>query len=111
MPTFTWTASYDVSESHKPRVRKTQFGDGYEQRTRFGLNTDPEEWDLSFSERTAAERDEIRNFLAARGGVESFDWTPPWGSAGKFVCEEWDVSASNCVSNTARATFRRVFEP
>jgi len=110
MPTFTWTPSYDVSESHAPRTRKTQFGDGYEQRVSFGLNTDPAEWSLVFDARTAAERDEIRDFLAARGGVESFDWTPPWGSAGKYVCEKWDASASNCVSNTVRATFRRVYE-
>ena len=66
---------------------------------------------LQFSNRTDTERDQIAAFLEARAGVESFDWTPPRGSAGKYVCEDWQITLSNCNNNQIRATFREVFEP
>lgn len=111
MATFTYTPSFEATESSQPRVRKTAFGDGYEQRVTFGLRRDPKEWTLVFANRTDAERDNITSFLEARGGYESFDWTPPRGTAGKYVCESWQVTLSNCNNNQIRATFRQVFEP
>ena len=111
MATFTWIASTGASLTIRPVVRRVTFGDGYEQRVTFGLNPDPKEWTLSFANRTDAERENIVSFLEARGGVESFDWTPPRGSAGKYICEEWQVTLSNCNNNQVQATFREVFEP
>lgn len=111
MSTFTFTPSFEATEASKPRTRKFQAGDGYEQRIRFGLHTDPKEWNLQFSNRTDTERDQIAAFLEARAGVESFDWTPPRGTAGKYVCEDWQITLSNCNNNQIRATFREVFEP
>jgi phage-related protein len=111
MATFTYTPSFEATESSQPRVNRFKAGDGYEQRVRFGLNTNPKEWDLTFSNRDDTERDQIAAFLDARGGVESFDWTPPRGTAGKYVCAEWQVTLSNCNNNQLRAKFREVFEP
>lgn len=111
MATFTWTASFEATENSKPRAHKFQAGDGYEQRIRFGLRTDPKEWSLNFMNRTDTERDAILAFLEARAGVESFDWTPPRGTAGKYVCEEWQANLLNYNNNTVTATFRQVFEP
>lgn len=111
MSTFTYVPSFEATESSKPRVRRFQAGDGYEQRIRFGLNTDPKEWSLVFLNRTDTERDNIVGFLEARGGAESFDWTPPKGTAGKFVCDEWQTRLLNCNNNTIQATFRQVYEP
>lgn len=111
MSTFAYTPSFEATEASKPRARKFQAGDGYEQRVRFGLNTNPKEWSLTFSNRTDTERDAIVAFLDARGGMESFDWTPPRGTAGKYVCEEWQTTLSNCNNNQIRAVFRQVFEP
>ena len=113
MATFIWTPSFEATESSKPRVKKFQAGDGYEQRITFGMpgHNDPKEWGLTFSERTNTERDSILAFLEARAAVESFDWTPPRGTAGKYVCEEWQVSMRHYNFNTIQATFRQVFEP
>ena len=111
MSTFAWSPSFEATEASKPRVRKFSAGDGYEQRIRFGLNTDPKEWELQFNERSDIERDQITAFLDARGGVESFDWTTPRGIAGKFVCDEWQVTLRACNFNNIRARFRQVFEP
>ena len=111
MSTFAYTPSFDATEVSKPRVRKFSAGEGYEHRIRFGLNTNPKEWSLTFANRTDTERDAILAFLDARGGVESFDWTPPRGTAGKYVCEEWQTVLSNCNNNQIRATFSQKFEP
>lgn len=111
MATFTFTPSFEATESSKPRVRKFQAGDGYHQMVRFGLHTDPKDWSLTFANRNDTERDQILAFLEARGGVESFDWTPPRGTAGKYVCEEWQTTLSNCNNNQIRATFQEVYEP
>ena len=106
MATFTYTPSFEASESSKPRAHKFQAGDGYEQRIRFGLHTDAKEWSLTFMNRDNTERDAILAFLEARAGVESFDWTPPRGYAGKYVCEEWQANLLNCNNNTVTAKFQ-----
>jgi len=111
MATFTFTPSFEATESSKPNVRQVQFGDGYSQRLTVGLNQNPKEWGLVFSERTDTERDNILAFLDARAGAESFDWTPPRGTAGKYICEEWQVTLRAYNFNTIQATFRQVFEP
>lgn len=111
MATFSYTASFVATENSAPRTRKTQFGDGYEHRLRFGLHTDPKEWQLQFNNRTDTERGNIVTFLEARAGVESFDWTDPNGTAGKYVCETWSVEQVAYNFNNIRATFREVFEP
>jgi len=111
MATFTYTPSFTATEDSQPRVRTTQFGDGYSQRLRYGLNTDPKTWRLTFLNRTDAERENIVTFLEARAGAESFDWTPPRGSAGKYICQQWAMDMLNCNNNTVTATFVEVFEP
>jgi len=111
MAVFTWEPSYEASESSRPRVRKFQAGDGYEARVRFGLNTDPKTWSLTFAERSDAEAEEITDFLEAQAGVAAFDWVPPRGSSGKYVCEDWQVSMRACNFNTITAKFQQVFEP
>lgn len=111
MATFTYTPSFSASEQSQPRVRRVQFGDGYEQRLRYGLNTDPKLWRLSFANRTDSERDNILAFLEARAGSESFDWTPPRGTAGKYICMQWSVEMTSYNNNTLQAEFVEVFEP
>jgi phage-related protein len=111
MSTFTYTPSFTASESSQPRAHKFAAGDGFEQRIRFGLNTDPKEWDLQFNNRTNTERDAILSFFETQAGVTSFDWTTPRGIAGKYVCEQWSVEMVSYNFNNVRAKFRQVFEP
>nr|NDG08510.1 phage tail protein [Oxalobacteraceae bacterium] len=46
MATFTWTPSVGANLSIRPNVRRVAFGDGYEQRLAFGINTQPQVWSL-----------------------------------------------------------------
>ncbi len=111
MATFTYTPSFPATEQSKPSVKKVILGEGYQHRIQVGLQRDPKNWVLTFSNRTDTERDNILAFLEARKGTESFNWTPPIGSAAKFVCSQWSVAMPNYNKNTVRATFEEVFEP
>lgn len=112
MATFpNYQPLYGASKSSAPSVRQVQFGDGYSQRLVYGLNQDPKEWTLEFNV-TEAEADEIETFLEARGGAESFDWTPPDTTTSyKWLCSEWSKSIDQPFRAVIRATFRQVFEP
>lgn len=108
--TFTWTPSYSATQSSKPNVRTVKFGDGYEQRLRYGLRTDLKEWDLIFSNRDDTERAAILTFLTERGGVEQFNWTTPHGATSAFVCSEWSSEHASCNNNNITAKFRQVVD-
>ena len=107
------TASYGAQKSSKPKMRMTQFGDGYEQRTTFGLNQNPKEWSLTWQNITEANADTIEAFLDARAADSaSFDWTPPDSATSyKWVCQQWDKTIPYTGRATITATFRQVFEP
>ena len=91
--TFTWHPDFSAQLQYEPRVMVTAFGDGYEQRTQFGINANPQKWSLTFKARLDAEANAIDAFLQARGGLQSFFWTPPGQTVAlKFVCRKWSKS-------------------
>lgn len=108
--TFTFTPSYPASQQSQPNVRTVKYGDGYEQRLRYGLRTDLKQWVLVFDNRSDAERDQILAFLSARGGVEQFNWATPHNETSAFICSEWSSEHSACNLNTVRASFREVID-
>ncbi len=112
MTTFTYTPDFGAQVTIKPRVRKAQFGDGYEQRMADGINNRPQTWNLQFVNRDNSDTAAILSFLATRNGVEAFDWTPPnEETAIKVVCREWNKTVTKANLNTVAATFDQVFEP
>jgi phage-related protein len=68
MPVFPYLPSFPLSESSEPRVNRTEFP-AFEQRATFGINPLQDTWDLSFTARTATERNNIYAFLEARRGA------------------------------------------
>lgn len=113
MATFTYTPDFSAAETSKPRVRTFQAGDGYQQRVVFGLHPDLKQWDLTFTNRTNDETASIKGFLEARGGTESFTWTPPTvgSNSSSFICSEWQITLDAYNLNTIKATFQEVAEP
>jgi len=90
-PEFIWTPSYNNTINNAPKVKKMQFGDGYQQRVQDGINNILLDLDFSFDDRSNDESTAILHFLNARRGVESFIFTPPppYGKAKRFVCPSW----------------------
>ena len=110
MATFTWIPSIGASLSVKPNVRRVSFGDGYEQRLAYGINTQSEVWSLEFRGKSTSDASAIDSFLRARGAVQAFDWTTPSGITGKFTCEEWSRTIEEPNIENIRATFKQVFD-
>ena len=104
--------TYGVQKRSEPNIRTIQFGDGYEQRTTFGLNQNPKIFNLTF-EVSETDADTIETFLDARAvDNASFTFTPPGeASSSKFVCEGWNKSIPYLNRARVQATFREVFEP
>lgn len=111
MAIFTYTPDNGPQLSVKPRVLTAKFGDGYEQRVGDGINIRPREWRLTFNTRTDAEIAPILAFLEARNSIEAFDWTPPTGSAGKWVASGWQHTKPRYGINDLSVVFHEVFEP
>jgi phage-related protein len=110
MTTFTWTPDYNPTADRKPRFKSAKFGDGYEQRSPDGLNPIAQMWGLTFSNRETSEAEAIDDFLIARGGHEYFDWTPPGGSAGRYICRQWSRVLVYYNIESITATFEQVFD-
>jgi phage-related protein len=107
---FTWVPDYGAQQTSRPRVKSIAFGDGYEQRLQYGLNTDLKVWNLKFDHVETSVKDQIVGFLEARGGVQQFNWAALDGSVKAYVCQEWDVTATYPTLWTITATFREVVD-
>ena len=115
MATFpSITPTYGAQKTSQPATRTVKFGDGYEQRTVFGLPThaNPKQWDLTWNV-SETDADTIETFLDARAADSaSFDWTPlDEATSYKWVCSQWSKSIPYLNRATIQATFRQVFEP
>lgn len=110
MSTFTYTASYGAAVTQTPEVRAMRFGDGYEQRASFGINNQPRVWQLDFRGRDDTDANAIIAFFVAANGVDNFDWTPPYGAAGKWICRSWIRSVVSNGASDISATFEEVFD-
>ncbi|WP_417511445.1 phage tail protein [Methylophaga sp.] len=108
MTTFTFKPVMPATLTKEPRVRETNFGDGYSQRVADGINTNKRVWSLNFAG-TQAEIEAIDDFLTSAGGVTSFDWLPPRGEAGKFTCKSWSSPIQGFNYWMMTATFDEVF--
>ena len=102
--------TYGASKTSRPRVLNVQFGDGYSQRVRFGLNTDLKTWNLTWNV-SETDADTIESFLEARAGVESFEWTPlDTSTSYRWICQEWSKTIPYVNRATITATFIQVAE-
>ena len=107
------TPDFGSARRSAPIVRTVQFGDGYQQRLKYGLNQNPKEWDLRWTVKSTADADAIEAFFDARAADNAaFDWTPLDDStAYKWICSEWNREFNYANVHTITATFKQVFEP
>ena len=121
MATFDFSGvGSDVSPSYSPQLTiennliRVALGDGYEQRLQKGINATRRTFSLSFLNRSDTVTTNILNFLAdsSKGdnGAKAFDWTPPFGSTGKWVCQNPSVTMVAHNLNDIELVFREVFE-
>jgi len=110
-----FTPDKTLSRTVTPKMHMAKFGDGYEQRARKGLNSLDESFDVTFSNRTLTESQQLVEFFAAVLGVTSFTFTIPGKELTDYVscrvvCETFNRTYDFNNYNTITATFRKVYE-
>lgn len=106
-PTTVPGPSYPIEKQAEPRVKRVSFGDGYTQEAPDGLNYNLYTWNLSWDALTPAEKTTIENFLIARGGYQSFNWTDPTGTSFVVKAPTWTVSNFEPSIYKITATFKQ----
>jgi phage-related protein len=110
MATFNYKPTYAVNNTVAPRIRSTQFGDGYLQRSGDGLNTQKQDWSVEFIGDTTT-INAIETFLKDTGGVDNFDWTPPrQTTALKFIYIQYTREPLGPFTDLLLANFVQVFD-
>ena len=100
-----------LKQDMKPRTLTAQFGDGYMQRARDGINTITETWSLSWKNRKQADGDKLVDFFESTGGIQAMTWTPPNATETiKVIVNSWSVSYPQLGVLTVQAKFTRVHD-
>jgi phage-related protein len=94
------------------RVLSAQYGDGYSQEARDGINNVVDEWTVHYPNLVQADRDNLVAFLDSNGASVSWTWTAPGDSGSKnwkLTKDGWSETflAGNVYSITFNA--RQVF--
>lgn len=111
MAVFTYIPDRGYTKTTKPRILLNQFGDGYAQRTRDGINTVVSEWNLTFTSRSITEANAIIAFFDATYGITTIDWTPPQESTMvKVIASDWSSQYESAISRTVNVKFTQVFD-
>ncbi len=110
-PTFIPPVS-PSSLQDKPEIRisTTEFGDGYTQETRRGLNHVRRVLQLRWEVLTQAQARTILSFLEERGGDRTFAYRVPGEEQPiKVTCREWIETRLPAGLVSIEATFRQSF--
>lgn len=95
--------AYGTDLTQKAKVRRIDFGDGFSQRKRHGLNSVRQKWNIVWENIPDADAETLRLFFAGQAGVELILWTPfgqatqlKWTDAGDFRSRPSGFGISNC---------------
>lgn len=104
--TFSYIPTKDSTRAHQPRVKKIAFGNGYAQVYGDGINSNLEQWSLTFEEKDA-DKQTIEDFFSARGGYQYFNWTSPEAGATQkqYLCTNWQIKSLGAGFWSITATF------
>ncbi|MBA8881732.1 phage tail protein [Phyllobacterium myrsinacearum] len=111
LPIFEPSVPPSSGTRHKPEIKllEAEFGDGYTQSARRGINHLRRTLALSWDKLLPWQEAEIMGFLTERGGDRLFYFTPTGErKALKWTCQEFD-SAHNNDGFQVSATFKQSF--
>lgn len=112
---FTWKVRAEPTGNIAMRTLTTNFGDGYSQDAADGINPRMQSWNVQFRGPSVpalctpgTNIRAVDEFLTARGGHQSFYWTPPQGQRGLYLCKAWSIAKDGPRVSTLTATFALV---
>lgn len=93
------------------KVKKTKFGDGYQQKAGYGINAKDITWNIVVDNDGPVVK-AAREFLDRHEGYIPFQWTPPGRTSPElFTCETYSESPHLANQNRLSATFERFYKP
>ena len=113
-PTFVpgVNPTFSLEDDRSPRLRETQFGDGYSQTARDGLNHDPSNVPLRWENLTLAEGAVIWDQITGFGGDEPFFYEVPFfGEILKWTCPKYKRSWPQPGHMNIDITLKQSFVP
>lgn len=106
----TLTPSIGSSEAPEFKVLKADFGDGYAQAARAGLNNVRRVLSLKWDVLPVAQANAIVAFFSAHGGTDPFLYTVPGeATAVLWTCEQYEEGYSSFNLRSITATLRQSF--
>lgn len=111
LPDIGREPDYGLNATPTFRIRRAQFGDGYEQRAPDGLNYVRRSWSVTWSVIPEESRDMLMDFFRQMAGVYSFEWAlPRTGEMVRVTCEDPTSVHDSFSNHTVTATFKEVFD-
>jgi len=102
---------YTANSTSEPRVLEAVLGDGYHQRAADGINSMPQVWSLTWTNRSYLDIDAIENFFIALGGHTSFDWIPLRATTAlKFTASSWTRSYNEPENDSFSVNIKQSWE-
>ena len=93
------------------KTDEMQYGNGYTQRAKSGINNVVDKWSVAWENIVLSDVTTIVSALNAAGGVDYFTWTPPGEStAKKFVVTDYARRASSGNVYSVTANLKQVFD-
>lgn len=100
------------SQSNKPRVLASEFGDGYVQRVADGLNSDLSTLSVRFDVLRHAEGETIVSFFSSKRGAIPFKFAIPGEIAlRKWIAPEWSRDWQGGEIVAVNASWQEVADP
>lgn len=108
------TFSYSVKAGAAGEVLlerlEARMGDGYVQRSGVGINGKTQDWNVA-KRGPASEINPVKDFIDRHGGWKSFNWTPPNGVAGLYVCAGYSETANVGTDVEINMRFEQTWQP
>lgn len=87
-----WIPDIPYTDKETWRLKKAQFGDGYQQRTLDGINALDKAWSLSWTNRKSSIVKNMMDYLANRKAAAFTFLDPATQETWTVFCDEWTVS-------------------
>lgn len=114
MPTIGINHKFKVNGTKGVSFRKksVNFGDGYKQRSKEGINTIQESWNITFFNERKDEREVLEAILKLSQGVDAIEWKSPHSSVLQdWLVESYELQEFSDVYSEITCTFTLLNEP
>lgn len=104
--------SYSTAVTVVPKTLVAPFGDSYTQRSRDGMNTMPQTWNVTWEKIDVTLANALMAFFDSMAGCDAFKWEPyrEEGTTRKFICTNWNRRFMKDSVDAVYATFVEVFD-